>query len=90
MPRAAREVLISVGTVALLVMILIAYDDRVRDLWSHRVVANPSMELSNAGQQVGNAMAFVAAAVRHQSLLHSPLLLFTVAAAALTVFMLRT
>ena len=78
------------GTVALLAMILIAYDDRVRNLWSQRVIANPSMELASAGQQVGNAMAFVATVVRHQTLLHSPLLLFTLAAAALTVFMLRT
>jgi hypothetical protein len=35
-------------------------------------------------------MAFVAAAVRSQSVLHSPLLVFTLAAAVLTVFMLRT
>jgi hypothetical protein len=80
----------SVGTVALLVMILIAYDERVRDLWSRRVVANPSMELASASHQFSNALAFVAAAVRSQSLLHAPLLVFTLAAAVLTIFMLRT
>ena len=79
-----------VGTVALLAMILIAYDERVRDLWSRRVVANPTMELAGVSHQVTNAMAFVAAAVRSQSVLHSPLLVFTLAAAVLTVFMLRT
>jgi hypothetical protein len=80
----------SVGTVALLVMILIAYDERVRDLWSRRVVANPSMELASASHQFSNALAFVTAAVRSQSLLHAPLLVFTLAAAVLTIFMLRT
>jgi len=75
----------SVGTVALLAMILIAYDERVRDLWSRRVVANPTMELAGVSHQVTNAMAFVAAAVRSQSVLHSPLLVFTLAAGTILV-----
>lgn len=80
----------SVGTVALLVMILIAYDDRVRDIWSRRVVADPLTELSSAGHQVGNAFAFVSGVLRSQSMLHAPLLVFAVAAGVLTIFMLRT
>ena len=80
----------SVMTVALLAMILIAYDSRVRDLVSRRVIANPSMELTSAGHRVTDVMTFVAGVVRSQSLLHSPLLIFTLAAAVLTIFMLRT
>ena len=80
----------SVGTVALLVMILIAYDDRVRDIRSHRVVADPFAELSSAGHQVSNALAFASGVLRSQSLLHAPLLIFAVAAGVLTIFMLRT
>jgi hypothetical protein len=80
----------SVGTVALLAMILIAYDSRIRDLVSRRVIANPSMELTSAGHRLTDVVAFVAAVVRSQSLLHAPLLVFTLAAAVLTIFMLRT
>jgi hypothetical protein len=80
----------SVGTVALLMMILIAYDSRVRDLVSRRVVANPSLEAVSAGHRINDALTFVASVVRSQSTLHGPLLIFTVAAAVLTIFMLRT
>jgi hypothetical protein len=90
MPRALREVLMSVGTVTVLLLILTAFDDRVRDLVSRRVVAHPSMELASAGHQLSNVAAVVVSAARSQSIGHAPLLIFTLAAAVLTLFMLRT
>ena len=42
----------SAGTVAILLLVLIAFDDRVRDQVSRRVVAHPSVELASAGRQL--------------------------------------
>jgi hypothetical protein len=90
MPRAAREVLMSVGTVTLLLLILIAFDDRVRDVVSRRVVANPSAEIASAGRQLSNVAHLVASTARSQTIGHQPLVIFAIAAAVLTFFMLRT
>ena len=80
----------SAGTGVILLLILIAFDDRVRDHVSRRVVAQPSVELASVGRQVRNLTGVVAASARDQSLGHTPLLIFTLAAAVLVLFMLRT
>ncbi len=80
----------SAGTVVILLLVLIAFDDRVRDHVSRRVVAHPSVELASVGRQVRDFTAVVADAARNQSLGHAPLLIFTLAAAVLVLFMLRT
>ena len=90
MRRAFREALMSAGTVVILLLVLIAFDDRVRDQVMRRVVAHPSMELASAGRQVSNLTTVIAQAARDQSLGHAPLLIFTLAAAVLVLFMLRT
>jgi hypothetical protein len=90
MPRALREVLMSVGTVTILLMILIAFDDRVHDVVSRRIVAHPSMELESAGHQLTHIAGVVVSAAHSQSIGHAPLLIFALAAAVLTIFMLRT
>ena len=90
MRRGFREALMSAGTVALLLLVLIAADDRVREQFSQRVVAHPSVELATASRQVRDFTTVIAQAARDQSSGHAPLLIFSLAAAALVLFMLRT
>jgi hypothetical protein len=90
MRRYFREALMSAGTVMILLLVLIAFDDRVRDQVSRRVVAHPSMELASVGRQVSDFGIVILAAARSQSIGHAPLMIFTLAAAVLVLFMLRT
>ena len=90
MRRGYREALMSVGTVVILLMVLIAADDRVRERFSQRIVAHPSAELAGAGRQVRDVTSVIAQAARQQSIEHAPLLIFSLAAAVLLLFMLRT
>lgn len=80
----------SAGTVVILLLALIAFDDRVRDHLSRRIVLHPSAELTSVGRQVSDFTSVIATAARDQGLEHAPLLLFTLAAAVLVLFMLRT
>jgi hypothetical protein len=90
MRRHFREALMSAGTVVILLLVLIACDDNVRDQFSKRFVAHPSIELASAERQVATFTTVIVGAARDQSLNHAPLLIFTLAAAVLTLFMLRT
>jgi hypothetical protein len=90
MRRAFREALMSAGTMVILLLVLVAADDRVRDQFSRHVVARPSVELASAGRQLREVTTVIAQAARDQSLGHAPLLIFTLAAAVLVLFMLRT
>jgi hypothetical protein len=94
MPRTIRrvfgEALLSVGTVAVLLIALVALDDRVREQIAQRFMARPAMELSSAGHQVQNLTSVITQAVRHQSFTNAPMLIFALAASVLVVFMLRT
>lgn len=78
------------GTVVILLLVLIGFDDRVRDQVSMRLHARPSVELASAGRQLGDLTTVITHAAREQSLGHAPLLIFTLAAAVLVLFMLRT
>jgi len=80
----------SAGTVAILLLVLITFDDRVRDHVSRRIVAHPSVELAGAGRQLHDLTTVIIGAAREQSIGHAPLLIFALAAAVLTLFMLRT
>jgi hypothetical protein len=90
MRRGLREVLMSAGTVVILLMVLISTDDRVREQVSMRLHARPSVELTSAARQLGDLTTVITHAAREQSLGHAPLLIFTLAAAVLVLFMLRT
>ena len=90
MRRGFREALLSAGTVAILLLVLVAFDDRVREHLSRRVMAHPSMELASAERQLRDFTSVIAGAARDQTLGHAPLLIFTLAAAVLVLFMLRT
>lgn len=90
MRRAFREALMSAGTVLLLLLVLIAFDDRVRDHVSRRVIAHPSVEVEGLVRQGRDFTMVIAQAAHSQSIGHAPLLIFSAAAAVLVVFMLRT
>ena len=90
MRRGLREALMSAGTVVVLLLVLVGFDDRVREQVSLHLNARPSVELASAGRQMGDLTAVLTHAVREQSLGHAPLLIFTLAAAVLVLFMLRT
>jgi hypothetical protein len=90
MRRAFGEALMSAGTVALVLLALVALDDRVRDEVSRRISNRPSVELATAGQHVRDLASVIAEAAHHQSLAHAPLLIFALAATVLVLFMLRT
>jgi hypothetical protein len=90
MRRAVNEALMSAGTVAMLLLVLIAVDDRVRDQVSLRFVSHPTTELAAASSRVRDLTSVIAEAARDQSLAHAPLLIFALAATVLVLFMLRT
>jgi hypothetical protein len=89
MRRGFSEALMSAGTVAVLLLVLVVLDGRVRDEISLRI-ARPSAELAGAGRQVSDITSIIAGAVRDQSLAHAPLLIFALAATVLVLLMLRT
>ncbi|MCU1383295.1 MAG: hypothetical protein JWL71_1992 [Acidobacteria bacterium] len=90
MRRVFREGLMSAGTVVILLLVLIGADDRVREQLSLRVFNHPSVELASASRHVADLTNVLAQAARQQSIGHAPLLIFTLAAAVLVLFMLRT
>jgi hypothetical protein len=89
MRRTWSEVLLTIGTLTILVMVLVAVDPGVRDQVSMRVSA-PSVSIADAGYHARDLTNVIAQAARHQSLEHAPLLIFALAAMVLVLFMLRT
>jgi hypothetical protein len=89
MRRTWSEVLMTIGTLAILVMVLVAVDDGVREQVSMRVSA-PSVSIADASHHARDLTTVIAQAARHQSLEHAPLLIFGLAATVLVLFMLRT
>jgi len=90
MRRAYREMLMSVGTVVILLLTLTAFDVRVRDQVSQHLRVPPRMELASAGHQMRDLTNVIAQAARAQSFGHAPLLIFAFLSALLMLFMLRT
>jgi hypothetical protein len=90
MRRAFGEALMSAGTVTLLLLVLVAVDDRVRSELYGRFMSHPTVQLAAAGQQARDLTSVIAQAARDQSIAHAPLLIFALAATVLVLFMLRT
>jgi hypothetical protein len=90
MRRAWGEALMTVGTLTILLMVLVAVDGRVREQVSMRVLSRPTVQIEAAGQGARDLTSVIAEVVRDQSLTHAPLLIFALAATVLTLFMLRT
>jgi hypothetical protein len=90
MRRVYREALMSAGTVVVLLLVLIAFDDRLREQVSRRLAAHPSQEAASVERQARNFVAGVASTARETTRGHTQLLVFSLAAGVLVLFMLRT
>jgi hypothetical protein len=90
MRRAFGEALLSAGTVAVVLLVLVGVDDRVRSELTQRFMSNPTQEIASAGQHAQHLTTVIAIAAREQSLAHAPMLIFALAATVLVLFMLRT
>lgn len=90
MRRAFGEALMSAGVLAVLLLLLVAVDDRVREQISLRFSAPPAVQLANVGARARDLTSVVMEVARDQSIEHAPLLIFVLAATVLVMFMLRT
>jgi hypothetical protein len=85
------DALLTVVPPLLLLSFLTAWDDRVREQLTLRLAPeNAAHALVAAGSTVRALASVLIEAGRDQTLAHAPLLLFAMAAAALTLFMVRT
>ena len=80
----------SAGTVLVLLLVLFAFDPRIREQMSRRVATHPSQEAASVGRQARDFAAAIAATARDTSRGHAQLLVFTLGAGVLVMFMLRT
>jgi len=89
--RAFGDALISVGALVALVLMLAAFDGRVREQISLRIApGGASAQVEDAGVAIRDLTGVVADAVRDQSIEHAPLVIFVLAAVVLVLVMLRT
>jgi hypothetical protein len=89
--RTVYDLLLTIGAVSLLLLALVAVNDRVRDQLSLRISSTrTSAQLISAGAQVQDFYKLVADVARQQSLEHAPLMLFVFAGTVLVLFMIRT
>jgi hypothetical protein len=90
MRRVIGDALVSVGTLGLLLLGLMSVDARVRERVAQIVTSPGSADLTGVGLQVREVASVVLTAARDQSIEHAPLMIFTVAAVVLVLFMVRT
>jgi hypothetical protein len=86
---ALGDAAISIGALALLLIVLVSMDQRVRGLLALDS-GRPSAEVVAAGWRARQVAFTILEVVRDQSLDHAPLMIFVLAATVLTLFMLRT
>ena len=89
MRRRFGDVLLSAGTLVVLLGALASFDPRVREQFNGIVHEAPSSEVSGMGASVRHASSMVVRAVRDYSSEHAALAIFVVAATILVVVMLR-
>ena len=80
----------SVGTVMVLLLVLVAFDPRIREQVNRRAAAHPSQEAASVERQARNVAAAIASTARDTTRGHTQLLVFTLGAGVLVLFMLRT
>lgn len=88
--RALTDTLMSIAALTVLLAVLVAVNDRVRQQVSLRLT--PGQPQADVAAAVANIHTFTAVAVetaRSQTIAHAPLVIFVTAACVLVVFMLR-
>ncbi len=90
MRRVFGETLTTIGGVLLVLGMLMAFDDHVRDRIATVAHERPSVELESVGERAHDIVVVVLEAARDQSIEHAPAMIFTLAATVLVLFMLRT
>jgi hypothetical protein len=90
MRRAITDTALSAAAVGVLIMALVSADARVREQIALTLSPGPAQMAAGAGQHLQMVAVALIDAVRDQSIAHAPLVILTVAAAALLVFMSRT
>ncbi len=91
MRRAMSEAMMTAGSALVIVIALVAFDDRVREQVSLLAVVAVDGRASPAWAIRLHAVSAVLIASAHQqSLAHAPLLIFSLAGIVLVLFMLRT
>ena len=88
MRRVTQDALISIGAVAIVLLLLVSVDARVREQ-AVRVVSDAASG-DVAGSPVDGLASIVMTAARDQSVAHAPLALFVVVGGVLLLAMLRT
>lgn len=82
-----RQTAISVGVFALLLLMLVSLDERVRDRAAD-LVSNASV--TSWGDRASMLTSSLVDAAEHQSIENAPLLIFATVGAVLFLFMVRT
>jgi hypothetical protein len=89
--RRLGDVLISIGALGSLLLLLAAFDPRMREQLALRFGSGDlSGQVGDAGATLRNLGLVVLDAVQSQSIEHAPMVIFVLAATVLVLFMLRT
>ena len=90
MRRRVNDVVISVLALSVLLLMLMSVDPRVRDQVQTTLNTTPTSTVRSVTNEVRDASKAVVRAAEDHSLANAPMVVFGVAAAVLTIFMLRT
>ena len=89
--RTIGECMLSAFGALVVLAVIVAFDGRVREQVTMRFdTSQASSDVATMQAQAGTLGAIVADVVKDQAQNHAPMMIFVVAATALTVFMLRT
>jgi hypothetical protein len=84
------EAAMSAGAVLVLLGVLMSLDPRVREAVRFTDASRPATEVMQAGGRARDLALVLLEVARDQSIDHAPLMIFTLAAAVLVLFMVRT
>jgi hypothetical protein len=90
MRRAFGDAMISMSAVALLLMMLVTIDPRVREQVSGVWSGQGSPAVASISSQMHEVTSVVLSAARDRGIDNAPLMIFALAATVLVLFMLRT
>jgi hypothetical protein len=90
--RILGDVLLSACALGVLLVLLMAFDSRVRDEVRQRLnsPARATADVAAVGGQARSVLSVLVQSAKVQSRQHGPLMLMVVAGSVLTLFMLRT